>query len=171
MWRGGFAQLGRLQYELIREDEGWVLNTHIPAEGAMGLDAVRASLARARETMQAAYPRSDRCAGRLRHSWLFDRQLPELLPGSNIAAFADLWDITPGESGSGDAKKASTSSSTFPATPRGSTCCCRRSPRPPASGRAAGHVAGRRPPRRRLWTARVLLGVGCWVTGEPTSDS
>ncbi len=104
VWRGGFAQLGRLQYELIREGEGWVLNTHIPAEGAMGLDAVRASLARARETMQAAYPEVGPLREAVCHSWLFDRQLPELLPGSNIAAFADLWDITPGESGSGDAE-------------------------------------------------------------------
>jgi hypothetical protein len=104
VWRGGFAQLGRLQYELICEDEGWVLNTHIPVEGAMGLDAVRASLARARETMQAAYPEVGPLREAVCHSWLFDRQLPELLPGSNIAAFADLWDITPGESGSGDAE-------------------------------------------------------------------
>ena len=87
---------GSLQYELIREGEGWVLNTHIPAEGAMGLDAVRASLARARETMQAAYPEVGPLREAVCHSWLFDRRLDVLLPTlaatSRLqAALLDMW--------------------------------------------------------------------------------
>ena len=62
----------------------------------MGLDAVRASLARARETMQAAYPEVGPLREAVCHSWLFDRQLPELLPTLTAtsrlqAALLDMW--------------------------------------------------------------------------------
>lgn len=104
VWRGGFAQLGRLQYELIREDEGWVLNTHIPAEGSDGTrrgarlagprprdHAGRVSrgrtAARGRLSFVAVRPAAPRAAARLQH-----RRVRRLV------------DITPGESGSGDAE-------------------------------------------------------------------
>lgn len=95
VWRGGFAQIGRLQYELIRDDVAgeWLVNVHIPAEGPLRTEEVRESLGRARGLLDVAFPE----LGSIRHavcdSWLLDPQLADLLPGSNIPAFGALWQL------------------------------------------------------------------------------
>lgn len=94
VWRGGFAQLGRLQFELLREDDGsHLLSTHIPAGGPLDAETVRSSLRRARQGMEAAFPEASPLEKALCDSWLLDTQLPGLLPGSNVAAFSQLWEV------------------------------------------------------------------------------
>lgn len=93
VWCGGFAQIGRLQYELIRDEVSgeWLANTHIPAEGPLSPAAVEGSLGRARGVLGTAFPELGPIREAVCDSWLLDPQLADLLPGSNIAAFGALW--------------------------------------------------------------------------------
>ncbi len=102
-WAGGFAWLGRLQFNvqhLSRTDE-WLLSTHIPRRssdddgprsGALTSAAVDQSFSRA-ESFFARYfpdvPTSEFWC----HSWLLAPELASALPGSNIAAFQRRWTL------------------------------------------------------------------------------
>jgi hypothetical protein len=101
VWSGGFAWLGRLQFNLQhlgRTDE-WVLSTHIPRRssddegprsGALVAAAVDDSLARAARFFAEHFPEHPTsyfwCL-----SWLLDPALADALPGSNIAEFQQRW--------------------------------------------------------------------------------
>lgn len=102
VFRGGFVNVGRLQYELLYDDarDEYVLNTHIPAGGALRPGDVTESLRRGREVMAAAFPEFGPLRTAVCDSWLLDPQLAQLLPGSNIAEFGRLWELA--NSGPGD---------------------------------------------------------------------
>lgn len=102
VWRGGFAKVGRLQFELIRDGDGVVLNTHIPAGGALAPEAVTASLRAGRDLMGALFPRWAPFATAVCDSWLLDPQLSAIVPGSNIARFGARWDARPAAPGDGE---------------------------------------------------------------------
>lgn len=114
IWRGGFAQLGRLQFEIARsnlgrEDVGegpLVLSTHIAPVGPLAPDAVDASLGRARGFFRhhfgdlAGEPGAFDLAGEpgafntaVCHSWLLDDELMRRMPGSNMDSFARRWTV------------------------------------------------------------------------------
>ena len=108
-WAGGFAWLGRLQFNLqhLPESDEWVLSTHIPRRGtgagdpgALSPDAVRESFALAADFYATHFedvPTSDFWC----RSWLLAPELADALPGSNIAAFQRLW-LLDDELGDGD---------------------------------------------------------------------
>lgn len=105
IWRGGFAQLGRLQFEITRSDLGrgeegagdLVLSTHIAPIGSLSPDVVAASLGRARGFFVehfaelAAEPGAFEVA--VCSSWLLDTELMGRMPGSNVDSFARLWTV------------------------------------------------------------------------------
>ncbi|MGJ6980937.1 acyltransferase domain-containing protein [Aestuariimicrobium soli] len=100
----GFLWLERLEFELSRwtidgRDEV-IVNVHIPDAGPLAPEVVARDFARAGELFERFYPE----VGALRlygcHSWLLDPVLPTLVPGSNMAAFQQLWE--PGETSPGD---------------------------------------------------------------------
>lgn len=107
VWAGDFIRWGRLQFELYVTDVGAgpeiVLNTHIPGDGSMAPAAVSESL-----TAASAFYREhfgDELGGGRNgggvewlycQSWLLDSALVDLLPGSNIAAFAQRWTVLGG---------------------------------------------------------------------------
>ncbi|MFT4296147.1 MAG: acyltransferase domain-containing protein [Micropruina sp.] len=96
VWAGGFAWLGRLQFNLqwLPGDE-WVLSTHIPrrspeGSGALTPAAVDDSFAWAARFYADHFsdlPTTDFWC----HSWLLAPELAAALPGSNIAAFQQRW--------------------------------------------------------------------------------
>jgi hypothetical protein len=101
-WAGGFAWLGRLQFNLehLRRTDEWVLSTHIPRRssddgphsGALAPPSVDDSFARAVPYFARHfpdYPTSDFWC----FSWLLAPELAEALPGSNIAAFQRRWTL------------------------------------------------------------------------------
>lgn len=102
VWAGDFIRLGRLQFELYVADVGGgpqvVLNTHIPGDGSMAPEAVSQSLDAAATFYARHFP--EQIEGGVDwlycQSWLLDPALVELLPGSNIAAFAARWQVTGG---------------------------------------------------------------------------
>lgn len=114
IWRGGFAQLGRLQFEISRSDLGkesgagaqggegrckgpLVLSTHIAPIGALGPEAVDDSLSRARPFFTGHFRALAREEGAFRkavcHSWLLDTELMDAMPGSNMDLFARRWTV------------------------------------------------------------------------------
>lgn len=104
VYRGGFCNVGRLQFEL-RHDESrgqYVLNTHIPAGGPLPQSEVVESLRRGREVMAAAFPEHGPFNTAVCKSWLLDPQLLELVPGTNLAAFAAMWELEDSEPGDGE---------------------------------------------------------------------
>lgn len=112
-WAGGFAWLGRLQFNLQRLGTGeeWVLSTHIPRRssddgprsGALSPAAVDDSFTRAVRYFAEHFPdlaTTDFWC----HSWLLAPELAEALPGSNIAAFQRRWRLEERvDDGDGDA--------------------------------------------------------------------
>lgn len=102
LFRGGFAQVGRLQFELMHDEYrvDYGLNTHISAVGHLDLDAVRDSFTRGRELFARAFPEYGPITLAGCNSWLLDPQFGELLPDSNIARFGRMWE--PEDSGPGD---------------------------------------------------------------------
>lgn len=124
IWRGGFAQLGRLQFEISRSDLGrgpgagarrgegrckgpLVLSTHIAPIGALGPEAVDDSLGRARPFFTGHFRALAREEGAFQkavcHSWLLDTDLMGAMPGSNMDLFARRWTVwsRPDSDGSG----------------------------------------------------------------------
>jgi hypothetical protein len=102
-WAGGFAWLGRLQFNLqhLPDTGEWVLSTHIPRRssdddgprsGALTPASVDASFGRAVDYFAGHFrdvPTGDFWC----HSWLLAPELAEALPGSNIAAFQQRWTL------------------------------------------------------------------------------
>ncbi len=105
IWRGGFAQLGRLQFELRRSTLGregagdgpLVLSAHIAPIGSLAPDLVAASLARAHRFFTTHFPELAGEPGAFDiafcESWLLDTELMGLMPGSNMDSFARLWTV------------------------------------------------------------------------------
>lgn len=102
VWTGDYLRLGRLQFELyettfngVLTEPMTVLNCHIPASGPMSPELVQESLDRAGPFFATHF--ADQLTSPLEwimcESWLLDRQLPLLLPGSNIADFCARWDV------------------------------------------------------------------------------
>ncbi|GAA3566855.1 acyltransferase domain-containing protein [Microlunatus spumicola] len=106
VWSGALYRLGRLQFDLERQatvdgtDQEWVLSTHIPRGERLRPADVDASLAAALPFFAAHFaevPAQDvHC-----RSWMLDARIPDLLPGSNLAAFQQRW-RTYGMPGLGD---------------------------------------------------------------------
>ncbi len=101
VWAGAFAWLGRLQFNLQRlPGDEWVLSTHIPRRGsdrgsrsgALSPDAVDQSFARAVRFYAAHFPDLPTTAFWC-HSWLLAPELAATLPGTNIAAFQQRWEL------------------------------------------------------------------------------
>jgi len=99
-WSGALYRLGRLQFNLERHGDGWLLDTHIPATGPLDPISVDASLVAAREFFARHFPECP-VTGIVCRSWLLDPTLAERLPDSNLAAFQRRWtaygDPQPGE--------------------------------------------------------------------------
>jgi hypothetical protein len=99
-WSGALFWLGRLQFNLQPEGNGWVLNTHIPRTGPLTPEAVDSSFTEAKRFFATYFPdhptRDFVCL-----SWLLDPALTAALPDSNLAAFQRRWQLTgegyPGE--------------------------------------------------------------------------
>lgn len=99
-WSGALYWLGRLQFNLEPDGDGWVLSTHIPRSGPLAPEGVDSAFAAARDFFAAYFPeypaRAFVCT-----SWLLDPALAEDLPGTNLAAFQRRWSLTgvrhPGE--------------------------------------------------------------------------
>ena len=79
-WSGALYWLGRLQFNLQPEDDGWVLSTHIPRTGPLTPESVDQAFAAARDFFATYFPeypiRAFVCS-----SWLLDPALTEALPG------------------------------------------------------------------------------------------
>lgn len=91
-WAGGFAWLGRLQFNLqfLDDSQEWVLSTHIPRSGPLVAEAVDEALDQATGYFAAHYP--DVATTEFWcDSWLLAPELAGALPGSNIAAFQQRW--------------------------------------------------------------------------------
>ena len=88
---GSMYELGRLQFDLKREPDSWVLDVHIPDSGPLTPAAVGASFDSAVTFFARHFPdqpiRTAVC-----ESWLLDPYLAEHLPPtSNIVSFARLF--------------------------------------------------------------------------------
>lgn len=105
-WAGRLVHLGRLQFDLNREEPSrqWVLGTHIPATGPLDPDEVEESLAAASAYATAHYADLDEsgeaAAPGIGHvftcdSWLMSEELAEIAgEDSNLARFAARWGLT-----------------------------------------------------------------------------
>lgn len=99
-WSGALYWLGRLQFNLQPEGDGWVLSTHIPRIGPLTPGSVDQAFAAGRDFFATCFPeypvRAFVC-----QSWLLDPALTADLPQSNLAAFQRRWTLTgerlPGE--------------------------------------------------------------------------
>ena len=99
-WSGALYWLGRLQFNLQPDGDGWVLSTHIPRSGPLTPESVDQAFTAAREFFAIHFPeypvRAFVCS-----SWLLDPALTDALPGSNLADFQRRWSLTderqPGE--------------------------------------------------------------------------
>ena len=91
---GRHLWLGRLQFTLERDDDGYFLGVHIPESGPLTPEAVDDSLALAREIGGRGFAeyRPERF---MLHSWLLDPGIAdELHPDSNFVRFARRFEIT-----------------------------------------------------------------------------
>jgi hypothetical protein len=99
-WSGALYWLGRLQFNLQPEDDGWVLSTHIPRTGPLTPESVDQAFAAASDFFATYFPEYPTRAF-VCQSWLLDPALSEDLPDSNLAAFQRRWSLTgeryPGE--------------------------------------------------------------------------
>lgn len=105
LFRGGFVNIGRLQFEIMFDDSRGenVANTHIPAGGPIRPEVVADSLLRGGQTLNAAFAEFGPIGTAVCDSWLLDPQLASLLPGSNMAAFGALWELETSGPGDDDA--------------------------------------------------------------------
>lgn len=109
VWGARLFRLGRLQFELITSTLGRsasqepepVLSVHIPAGGPLTPALVDESFARAAPFFAEHFP-DEPVRWFVCNSWLLDPVLPRLLPGSNVAAFAERWDTWAQVDGDGD---------------------------------------------------------------------
>jgi hypothetical protein len=94
-WAGGFGWLGRLQFNLQRLPDRWVLSCHIPQTGPLSPELVDDAFGQASRFFAEHfpdYPTTELWCS----SWLLDPQLAAALPGSNIAAFQSRWHLLGG---------------------------------------------------------------------------
>jgi hypothetical protein len=106
-WRGALYQLGRLQFDLGRIDPSsrwaralpesvkggdWAPGVHIPEAGALEIEAASASLDQLKPFLNKHFPEVDARVVHCR-SWLLDPYLAQVLPGSNIASFQQLFSL------------------------------------------------------------------------------
>lgn len=107
-WAGRLVDLGRLQFDLHRTEEGtaeerWVIGTHIPATGPLDPAAVEDSFVRATDYFETHYgdlaaqrPGSAPAFGHefFCDSWLMNELLAqELGEDSNLGGFVRRWEI------------------------------------------------------------------------------
>ena len=107
VWTGGFLWLGRLQFEPRLSNLGVdggplrrVLSVHIPQDGPLAPEAVDDAFAHAAAVYRRHFGDLGAPEAFICDSWLLDRVLIELLPGSNLARFASRW--TPWACSDGD---------------------------------------------------------------------
>ena len=100
-WSGALYWLGRLQFNLQPEDDGWVLSTHIPRTGPLTPEGVDTSFAAATRFFASYFPEYP-TRGVICSSWLLNPALTAALPHSNLAAFQRRWHLT-GERHDGEA--------------------------------------------------------------------
>lgn len=106
-WSGALQWLGRLQFNLHRpraetgaQTSEWWLSVHIPERGPLDPGSVQESMAAALDFFAEHFP--DAPVTKLHcNSWLLDPFLAEQLPGTNMAAFCELWTPT-GRRGAGN---------------------------------------------------------------------
>lgn len=99
-WSGAVHWLGRLQLELrpvvvagTSDPVRWQLSAHIPESGPLTPVAVQESFVAGERFFAAHHP--ERPVTELHcSSWLLDPALAEHLPGSNLAAFQQRWQLT-----------------------------------------------------------------------------
>ena len=100
------VEVGRLQYErkpAVPGDPRLRVGIHIPPEGRLDPQAVADSLAAAGPYLERVFGRRPDVYGTT--TWLISNQLrPLYRPGSNLASFSDLFDVTDGEDGIPDVK-------------------------------------------------------------------
>lgn len=109
VWGARLLRLGRLQYELTTSTLGFpeprdaetVFLVHIPGGGPMTPALVDESFAQAGPFSAEHFP-DEPVRWLVCNSWLVDPVLPRLLPGSNIASFAERWDTWAQVDGDGD---------------------------------------------------------------------
>jgi hypothetical protein len=90
-WSGALYWLGRLQFNLQRDQGEWVVSTHIPATGPLTPAAADDSFRQARDFFARHFPdfptNDFHCS-----SWLLDPELAAALPAdSNMAKFQRRW--------------------------------------------------------------------------------
>jgi hypothetical protein len=92
-WSGALYWLGRLQFNLTRYQDEWVVSTHIPESGPLTPDACADSFRRARSFFAEHFPEYPTSRFHC-DSWLLDPQLVEVLgPESNMVRFQQLWQL------------------------------------------------------------------------------
>jgi hypothetical protein len=92
-WSGALYWLGRLQFNLTRYQDEWVVSTHIPESGPLTPQACADSFRRARAFFAEHFPEHPTTRFHC-DSWLLDPQLVDVLePGSNMVKFQQLWQL------------------------------------------------------------------------------
>ncbi|WP_375430455.1 acyltransferase domain-containing protein [uncultured Friedmanniella sp.] len=92
-WSGSLYWLGRLQFNLELQSEGWVCSTHIPQAGPLDPAAVDASFRSAAAFFHQHFPERP-VTDFWCHSWLLDPALAAALdPASNIVHFQRRWHL------------------------------------------------------------------------------
>jgi hypothetical protein len=88
---GSMYELGRLQFDLRRQQDDWVLDVHIPESGPLTPDAVKNSFDSAVTFFARHFPDKPVRAA-VCESWLLDPYLAaHLSPTSNVVAFARMF--------------------------------------------------------------------------------
>ena len=97
----GRVRLAASEWRLALGQGDWVLDIHVPAEGALTLEALRNAFERAESFFEQYYPRQPFVAYAC-DSWLFSSQLEGFLnEPSNILAWQRQGYLLPGERGEG----------------------------------------------------------------------
>lgn len=92
-WSGGLMWLGRLQFIPKPSEQGWVLDTHIPASGPLTPESVDESFTAAAPFFARHFPDLP-VTSFLCTSWLLDPTITTLLPPtSNLVRFQQRWTL------------------------------------------------------------------------------
>ena len=94
-YTGRLFRLGRLQFEIGKQEDSYVVNTHIPQGEPLYYDACLDSFRQAKEFFAAHFPETpvNKCTC---HSWLLCPRLADVLPEeSNIVRFMRMWEQVP----------------------------------------------------------------------------
>lgn len=96
------VRLQRAEWQLALGPSDWVLDLHIPAEGALTLDAIRDALVQAEPFFDRYYP-EHQFAAYVCSSWLFSPQLETMLASdSNILRWQHEGYLLPSDGGDDD---------------------------------------------------------------------